>query len=147
MHLIESFRRWLLAELRGAAAIAGRFPANSIAAMTNTDDTPVNPGVYVQVPSSTQPERWAGSVIATVHAICSTEAEALELLGLLDSKFARLDRDTSEAWAVPPRSRGLCLHRIRVTRSDGPVNLTVAGSTPLYACTLHLEAKASLTSS
>lgn len=143
MHLIEIIKRWMLLELQGSPSVSSLVPANSIAGMVNTDDTPTRPGVYIAVPSSTNPQRWAGSTPVSLYLIAGTEQACYNLLAAVDTKFAALDRDRLPAWQVDPRTRGLRLHRVHIDRSESPVNLTVGTGSPLYAASVHLRLDAS----
>ncbi len=115
-------------------------PAFSVGSVSNPDDTPVNPGVYVGVPSGTQPEKFLGYAPLYITCIAAGEAAAFALFQAVSAKFSNQGPDRAHGFSVDPRGPlyGLRLSRVKVDKEEAPLMLTT--STPdLFQAVVHLS--------
>lgn len=125
---LESVKRWMLKELQGDASVASLVPAFSVAGASNPDDTPTKPGVFVLVPSGTQPERflaYAPLVVACVH---DSEQKSFDVLQAVLAKFVDRGADRPAGWVVDPLGNAyrLRVHRTKVDRVVAPLIVTTS---------------------
>ena len=140
MHLAESVKRWLIAELTADASVSGLVPAFSVGGVATPDDVPTRSGVFVGLSDTTRPEKFIGFLPVSVSCIQDTEQKAFTLLEAVSRKFALFGGDRFPGWSVDPRGGGylLRINRVRVDRESPPVMITTS-KPDLFLAAVHLS--------